>query len=187
MKTGRKRKANVRRDKNGKSRGEIEIVHPETLAVRRRDLRGDGIDPEQALNALAGFTLGRLYLRHQANPQDPGAIDKNQYEAGEAWQKIVHRHAAMMGYKLHIHTPSFVMVGNGMDCRMEPDDDQIMKLRRRFEDCYNSLMAACADHGIRVRDVTYGVAVENWPASSLSEKDYGQLRIGLNAIGRVLK
>ena len=39
MRTGRKRKSNVRRDAKGKSRGEFEVVDPETLAVRARELR----------------------------------------------------------------------------------------------------------------------------------------------------
>lgn len=186
MRTGRKRKTAVVRDRSGKSRGEPHVVSAEVRAVRERILEAEGVDTGEALNSLAGFTLGKLLLRHRANKDDPGSISQEQYEAGEAWSKIVHRHAAIMGYRLNIQTPSFIMVG-GMSVKSEPDEEQIIAIRRRWSDCYGELMSACRDHGLRVRDVTYGVCVENWPVLQLSEADYGHLRIGLNAIATALK
>jgi len=190
MRTGRKRKSNVRRDAGGKSRGELEVIHPETLAVRARELRKAGLDAgfagEHASDALAGFTLGVLHLRWQHNKDDPGGISDQQFNTAQAWCRIVHRHAAIMGYRLTIHTPSFIMVGGGASCLAEPDAHEILAIRRKWSDCYNALMAACRDHGLRVAIVTYGAAIENWPAGALSRKDLGDLRIGLNAIGKVV-
>lgn len=191
MRAGRKRKSNVLRDAKGKSRGEPQTIHPDVLRIRARELAKWGLPADfaakNAQNALAGFTLGVLRLRGQRNPDDPGGISEAQYEAGQAFQKIVHRHAAIMGYTLHIKTPSFVMVGEGLSCAKEPEEEDILKTRRKFSDCYNALMRACADHGLRVRDVLYGVCIENWPLGMLSREDYGLLRIGLNAVGKVVR
>jgi hypothetical protein len=187
---GRKRKPNVRRDANGKSRGEPKVIAPEVLAIRRRDLRADGIEfkePEDAKDSLCGFSLGRLLLRSRQDEANPGSISQSQFDAGQAWAAIVHRHAAIMGYKLNIKTPSMFLVGAGASCASDPDEQAILNIRRRFSDCYNGLMAACRDHGLRVRDVTYGIAVENWPLQRLSESDYGALRVGLNSLARVLR
>src|SRR5215470_10875600 len=110
---GRRRKPNVIRDLRGKSRGEPEGVHPETIAARLRELRREGVpvqDRQGALDALAGFTLGRLLLRNRADPGDPGSINEQQYNAGHEWAKLVRRHAALMGYALGTpKSPSFVM------------------------------------------------------------------------------
>ena len=62
------------RDRSGKSRGELETVAPEVLAMRARDLTRDNVSPVHAGDALAGFTLGRLLLRHRADRSDPGSI-----------------------------------------------------------------------------------------------------------------
>ena len=47
-------------------------------------------------------------------------------------------------------------------------------------------MSAARDHGMRVPIVTYGVCVENWSPAVLSPRDLGHLRIGLNALGKVV-
>src|SRR3989442_641811 len=117
---GRNRKPNVIRDARGKSRGEPAMVHPETVADRLRELRHDGVparDRNAALDALAGFTLGRLLLRNRADPGDPGSVNEQQYNAGQEWAKLVRRHAAIMGYALGSpKSPSFVLVGSGLSC-----------------------------------------------------------------------
>jgi hypothetical protein len=190
MRTGRKRKPNVRRDARGKSRGEPEMIAAESLAVRARELRAAGFTAsfagKHASDALAGFTLGVLHLRWQACRDDPGGISPEQFNSAQAWTRLVHRHAAIMGYSLTIRTPSFIMVGGGMTCIAEPDEREIVGVRRKWSDCYNALMVAARDHGLRVAIVTYGVCVENWPVGALSHEDLGHLRVGLNAIGKVV-
>ena len=190
MRTGRKRKLNVRRDASGKSRGEIGAIDPDSIAVRVRELVKagftDGFAGRHASDALAGFTLGVLHLRWQANKDDPGGISHEQFNAGQAWNRLAHRHAAIMGYNLNIRTPSFIMVGGGTSCLAEPDAQEIIGVRRKWSDSYNALMSACRDHGLRVSIVTYGVCIENWPVGALSYEDLGLLRIGLNAIGKVV-
>ena len=194
----RPRKLGVKRDEKGKWRGYA--IHPETIAVRERQLAHDGIilkfeafesgrrvEKRTADDRLSGFTLGRLYLRHRQDKTDPSGISEEQMNAGEAWASLVRRHAAIMGYSVSLKTPSLLMISGSSAPSADPDEETILYVRRRWSDCYNLLMEVCRDHGLTVRDVVYGVCVENWPISALGEKDFGNLRMGLNAIGRALK
>jgi hypothetical protein len=185
---GRKRKPNVERDRRGKSRGvSSQDLMAEALAYRRRDLLRAGISPEHALDALAGFTLGRLLLRHRADSSDPGSINEAQFNAGEAWAKLVRRHAAIMGYTLSSpKSPSFVLAASGLSCMAGPTESEVSSVRRQFANCYGALMEACRLHGLRVRDITYAVCLDDRPLESLSREDYGQLRIGLNALAKII-
>jgi len=165
-------------------------VHPETIAVRLRELRRCGVpvrDRHDALDALAGFTLGRLLLRHRADVSDPGSINEQQYDAGQEWAKLVYRHAIVMGYSLGSpKSPSFILVGAGLSCAQEPNEQEIIVVRRRWSDCYRALMETCKTHGLAVRDITYAVCIENRSIDLLTPADYGNLRIGLNALAKVL-
>ena len=181
----RPRKKNVFREANG--RESRSIIDPAVLATRARHLEEEGISGEHAKDALAGFTLGRLLLRWRADPGNPGGINQEQYDAGDAWASIVRRHGAIMGYRLNIHTPSFVMVGGGRDSTPEPEEETILHVRRQWRECYAAIIKACGTHGMRVRDVTYGVCIENWKIETLTQDDYGHLRTGLNALARALK
>jgi hypothetical protein len=192
----RPRKTNVKRDTTGRSRGESGI-HPETLAVRERHLRAAGVPltfekreltrngwqgvlKRTAEDRLAGFTLGVLRLRPK---DDPGSISEAQFDAGDEFCQIVHRHAAIMGYKLTVPSPNFMMMSGGRAVT-EPDEETIARVRGKFRLCFDALMEETRVHGKRVWQVTYGVCVENWPPASLSMADYGYLRTGLNALGK---
>jgi hypothetical protein len=189
-KTGRKRKTASVRDGSGISRDYRDRERRDydaTVTRRAVELKSQGIDPTEAANALAGFTLGKLRLR---GAHDPGGISEDQYLAGNEWARIIHRHAMVMGYevKRSPKSPGFVMVSAGVSCTAEPSEDEIGRIRSRFTAAYDALVMACRDHGgMRLRDVTYGVCVDNWPVEELSEVDYGMLRIGLNVIGRALR
>jgi hypothetical protein len=191
MSRGRKRKVTVIRDSRGKSRGEPTGIHPETIAVRLRELRRERVpvnDKQGALDALAGFTLGRLLLRNRADPGDPGSVNEQQYNAGQEWAKLVRRHAVIMGYALGTaKSPSFVTVGSGHSCAEEPDEADIISVRRQWSDCYRALMDVCRTHGLAVRDIVYAVCIDNRNINSLSATDFGNLRIGLNALAKVLR
>lgn len=186
----RPRKSNVRREPSGRiSRSEHQI-HPETLAVRERMLVAAGVpltfkkvemgrevEKRTAEDRMAGFTLGVLRLRPKG---DPGSISQEQYEAGDKFCRTIHQHAAVMGYKLNVPSPSYFL-GRGGSSR-EDDEDEIKRVRESFRRAFDALMEASATHGKRVWQVTYGVCVENWPHGALSAADYGHLRTGLNVL-----
>lgn len=194
---GRPRKKNVVRDSKGRSRGEVEQIHPEVIAVRERLLEQDGIILQfrrhegareiinkTATDRLAGSSLGRLYLRYQQGERIY-AITKEQYEAGEEWAGLVRRHSALV-YDRAIDPKSGSMeLGGGRSCS-EPDADNIIYIRRKWSDCHYYLMSAAEDHGRRVYEATYGICVREWPLNWLYFDDIGKLKIGLNAVGKAL-
>lgn len=182
---GRKRKTNVVRDKSGKSRGEPMVIHPETIAVRKREMQLAGVNENHATDQLAGFTLGILRLRGRDSPKDPGGISQDQYEAGQTFASVMHRYSMINGFRTGVKSPAFIMVG-GMSIASDPEQDEIDRTRRRFTECYNALAGAAREHGHRVQTVTYAVCVDNIPVGSLTPADYGYLRCGLNALGRVV-
>lgn len=189
----RPRKAGVLRSKTGKSLGEPQVIAKEVLAVRIRENARNGLYLEQPADALAGFTLGILLLRGRQDRGNPGGITQTQYDAGDRWSAIVRRHANIMGYDLKrgasVKSPSFSMVGGGRDTGPDADDEQIAAARDAFRVTYNAIMEASRDckAGTAIRDILYGVCVENRPAHELSEVDYGNLRLGLNTLARALR
>lgn len=197
---GRKRKTGAVRTSDGISRDyrdAQEKAYAASLAVRAAQLerervlpspkdRKDGIETF-ADNRLSGFTLGKLYLRYKTYSADPSGITGRQFSWGNRWCGIVHAHARIMGYRLSVKSPSFIMVaGQSGGAEPEPDEEEVMEIRRQFSDCYNMLMAASRDHGLRVRDITYGICIENWPIGTLQGDDIGLLRVGLNSVGKGL-
>jgi hypothetical protein len=187
----RPRKQNVKRDRNGISREYLvrqRTDYEKTIARRAIDIIRDGLMAENAVDSMSGFTLGRLRLRGRSDPSDPSGINEKQYWAGMEWTNLVYRHAALMGYKLNIQSPSVQMVSNGLSCLKEPEKDEILEVRRQWSDCYNSLMDKVKIYNApRLSNVVYGVCIENWPVQQLTPPDYGLLRIGLNALAWALK
>jgi hypothetical protein len=194
---GRLRKGNVRRDRNGKSRGEPLQIHPEALAVRERQLKEDGIVLEfnrmeghrqvikrTAEDSKAGSTLGRLLLRRQQGDY-ACSISQEQFDAGDAWSILCRRHASIMGYSLGPHAASFE-IGGGRSTH-EPIEETVLYVRRKWSSCYNALMEADKSHGHEVSKITFGICVENWPMAALwNDGGYGKLRTGLNTLARAL-
>src|SRR5262249_25442897 len=113
---------------------------------------------------------------------------EQQYNAGQEWAKLVRCHAVIMGYALGTpKSPSFVQVGAGHSCTEEPDEADIISVRRQWSDCYRVLMDVCRTHGLAVRDIVYAVCIDNRNINSLSATDFGNLRIGLNSLAKVLR
>ena len=198
---GRKRKFGAVRTKSGKiSRAGQGGVHPETLSVRERELKAVGlilefekleggrtVNKRTADDRLSGYTLGQLWLRKQQDKTCPGSISEDQFEAGEAWASlVVARKSIDDSRKLSAKTPSFSMVAGGGGSG-EMDQDRIDRIRKRWKDCEAALNGCGDGEPVRkIKQLLYGVCVENWPMAQLSETDLGQLRTGLNAIRRAL-
>jgi hypothetical protein len=192
---GRPRKNDVKRDASGKSRG-YDGIHPETIAVRERELKKDGIILHQmryngvsdvatstATDAKAGFTLGRLLLFHEQGDVQRG-INRKQFEAGDYWAGLCRRHAAIMGYSLGVKSPTLGQIG-GLSTT-EPLEETVIYVRQQWSNAYNRLRDLIPDYSDRPLKLSFGVCVENWPIGVLTANDYGLLRIALNTIGQAL-
>ena len=195
---GRPRLEGMKRDRSGRSRGPMDGVHPETIAARLRDLALDGIAAEyafsraakgqnRALNALGSSTLGRLYLRHQMNESDPGSIDEAQYNTGISFGRVVHRYAGLKGIRLRVRTPSFIMVGQGSIGDLDVvDPDFAERTIAKYNNCYAVIRDQSRIYGRNLMKPVRQVCIDDMPIKYLTEIDYGDIRVALNALRDVV-
>lgn len=184
---GRKRKINALRNAAGVSidhKQQQRLDYETRLARRARDLVADGVNPSNAPDRLAGFTLGRLLLRWRADKSDPTGLSQKQYDTGQRLAGIICRHAALHGYSLNVRSPAFVILG-GQDCSPPPDEERIAQIRAEFTVCYDAIMRVCREHDLRARDLTYGVCVQDW-SMKMIDNQFGLLRLVLNGAGDAL-
>lgn len=187
MRAGRKRKTNVVRDDGGISREherQQQIDYEARLAKRASQLEIEGIAPENAHLGLAGFSLGKLYLRFKADKSDPGSISRRQYEAGDRFARICRRHQIIMGLPRGVQAQS--LNGVGGKSLWEPPQSEIDEARGEFRACYDAL-AVFARTNRGAQELVYGVCVDNWPINDLSEKQFGTLRSALNELWKALR
>jgi hypothetical protein len=180
---GRPRKADRRRDlASGRSRGETAA---EITAVARAQRVKAGADPDEALNALNGSTLGILYRRSQMCASDPGGICAAQYSAAQSYISIVVRYCEIMGVPLP--RPSALAAAGAT--RPDPDEQVVLAVRRRFADFRRALLDAGRELGVgsRVNAAVYRICFEDPPIDAVSIEEIENLRYGLNAIARVMR
>lgn len=156
-----------------------------------------GVAPEDASNSLSGFTLGKMRLcglaAARSGVPDVRGISAAQYEAGEAYARLVRRYEAIKG--LPSGSPRSLDLGVGgtwATMALEPTEDHIARTKAQFLACYDALAEAARtiQHGRRpganLMTLTYDVCVLNRPLENLSDEACGDVRLGLNALGRVL-
>src|SRR5437588_11718219 len=114
---GRKRKANVARDRTGKSRGEgAEQAMATALAQPHRR------SAKTPREAKLGYPLGRLLLA--------GYITEKQHDAGQRWATIVRRYAALIGFPRDTpDAPNMELSSSGLSCVAAPDEKVILALQ----------------------------------------------------------
>jgi hypothetical protein len=174
--------------------------HPETIARRERELEALGIPltylkaegqrvverPTAVVN-LAGFTLGKLYLKWQADPKTKIGVNENEYKAGEAFADLVREHSKVMDYELKrsVQSPQWVSIGRGLPCIAEPDEDEmlrIMRIKHKFKMCWDDLTSL----GWSTIDLVSMVCIENVPVESLTERNVYFLRQALRKLSERL-
>jgi hypothetical protein len=178
---GRPRKAANRRDAHGRSRGETAA---EITAVVRAQRVKAGAPPADALNALWGSAIGTLHRRWQLDERDPHGISAEQYRAAQAYIATTIRYCELMGIPL----PRPAGAEEGAT-RPDPDDDTVLRVRRRFADFRRALLDAGAALGLgsRVNAAVYRVCIEDPPIAEVGATEVERLRYGLNAIARVAR
>lgn len=185
---GRKRKSGIVRDESGVSREHEKrqrLDYESRLAARGAKLLSEGINPDNANLGLSGFTLGKLFLRWKADKGDPGAISREQYQAGDRFARVCRRHQAVMGYSSEIRLLSASNATIRRGSGIEPTQSEVDDAREDFRACYDAL--AVQSRSTRgVQELVYGVCIDNRPVDTLTLTDYGNLREGLNALGKAL-
>ena len=178
---GRPRKSGRSRDPSGRSRGETSA---EITAVARAQRMKLGAPADDALNALYGSTIGILHRRWQICASDPSSLSADQYNAAQTYISTVIRYCELMGIPL----PRPAGMEDGAT-RPDPDDDTILRVRRRFADMRRALLDAGAALGLgaRVNAAVYRVCIEETPIETLRPSEVEALRYGLNAVARVVR
>lgn len=189
-KTGRKRKSTVMRDTTGKSRGEPQVVHPDTIARRHLTLIQGGLSAKQAaehaLNPLAGSCLGQLRLRGPHD--DPGGISQAQYAAGARYGAAHAKYRSLVGLPSPTtKSASAAIIGRMTGHPADPDEKQVAELRETLQACRNALNAAAAENGGGVITATLSVILDDPDITTLTRDHICALRVGLNALGRAFE
>lgn len=179
------RKDGVKRAANGKSLG-YSGVHPESKSKREAILRSSGISPavaqKEALNALAGSTLGILALR---GADSSAGISESQRAAGESFTLTHRRHAQLMGFRrATVASPNLVGVIGGQAEESFPGE--LDEVRGRMTRYMLALQQAGQTHGRGTVEAVWAVCIDQCPIEQLTAESIGALRIGLNSIGRVM-
>lgn len=131
---------------------------------------------DKARDPKAGYVFGRLSLTKAIRPE--------QYEAGEKWTRLFVRHAKIMG----IPMPSFpsIMAGNvaGGISHWEPEDEEVFKIRREFEDMNRELSDKLPGEYLEAQRALMGVCILD---KEPDMKRLGVLRVALNVLARMWK
>ena len=197
QKRGRPKLANMNRDKTtGRSRGEaVESIIATALLPRLKS----GITYEESIvrdlrtgkvvgsNQDAGHILGRLKMVGL----NPGGISENQFQAGWQYAQVVMRYRSIMG--MPSESPKAMNLGGGAGRALsaDPEEKSILASREKYNACTEALNAAGFEchQGNRVAKITNDVCMDRIDYNSISGDmvALGNLRAGLNALGRVLR
>ena len=184
MARGRPKKQNVIRDASGKSRGEI----VDFSVVMNQPHRRGALDP---MSHLLGFPLGRLRLSDD--------ISDDQLRTGSAWAGVVSAYAAIMGVPApsprsgelseRVQTGFYNWGTDEIPRDQETPEERaerIHETKTKYADCFEAMgqLGRTLGRGHRILFAVNKVCIENqYP----NQGDIGDLRLGLNAIDRILR
>ena len=179
---GRKRKPG-RRTACGRLANE-ETEREAMATVLNARARHFGVSINSARDPRLGTALGRLNYQ--------GRISDQQYQAGQTFGELYQRHHRTMG----LPTPSprsvaGLLINEGIFGGSEviPSPDDVARLRKRFDEAADALDACDRDHrlceGRRPAALIYRIVCVDEDARNWPVEDVGNLRVALNALGRV--
>lgn len=182
MRRGRPRKENVVRDGKGKSRGEIIDFSVVLNQPHRRHASGEARKSE-----LLGYPLGRLRFQNR--------ITETQLRAGNEWAELVRSYAATFGFPhgsarsgsllSDSGKPAYAFSSDEAAHDAENDEMRRVSLRTRYNGCFEIMLdvGRSIGEGRAVLIIMRRVCLEE---RNPLEQELGNLRVGLNSVGKVL-
>ena len=158
------------------------IIRAPAVAIR---IRYCGASVENALDENHATTIGRLFIRWQIDKRDPSGISQEQFAAACDYRRcVLAYHRIMEVPSPHPRATDLCSLGKGLSCGPESDTELVMKIRGEFRNCRRVLLDAgnSIGQGSRVNAVVYRVVIEDGPCF-----DFGNLKVGLNALARYFK
>lgn len=152
------------------------------MSVGIRNRLKDMVHPDDAKNQLTGSSFGRLCWR--------GDISRQQYDSGVAWAYTVHRFNQVVGFGAGLPKTSGVyteMVAYGLSTDPEPDLKTIEELKSEVNNIRREIKDHCSAYAAAALAVLRDVILADRHERSLSPKELGNLRCGLNALVRHYK
>ena len=181
---GRPRKANVRRDKAGISRGEIVDISAILSQPHRRHVK----DRNAAKSELLGYPLGRLRFTNQ--------ISELQHRAGNEWALLVRAFASANGIPVSSPRsgsllndsgkPGYAFSGDEARSDAEEYQKRCASLRTRYNACFERLTELGRALG-RDRQILIAARRVCIEERHPSDVELGDLRVGLNALAKELR
>ena len=184
IKSGRPRKANVRRDQSGKSRGEIVDITAILEQPHRRHVK----DRDAAKSELLGYPLGCLRLTNQ--------ISELQHRAGNEWALLVRAFAGINGVSVgsprsgsllnDSGKPGYAFSGHEARSDEEEYQKRCRVISGRYNACFERLteLGRALGQGTRIIITVRRVCIEE---RHPNEAEVGNLRVGLNALAKELR
>lgn len=195
---GRKRKstktisAEVPRYSNGKTKGNPAEIRATGL-IQRLKL---GAPLADAFDEKWGYTLGQMRLRGKAyenggfvGQRDPSGIDQTQYETAQRYEEVVFKNRYVKGLPNPFpKSPAFNNWIRGQSLAAEMSQDDIDKALGRFRDARACLLRTGVDFGLgaQINWIVYEVVIMDRPIDIIKPEEFGNFKLGLNALARVV-
>ena len=158
------------------------VIRAPAVSIR---IRHCGASAENALDEHHATIIGRLFLRGQANNTDPSGISGPQFAAAEDYRRCVFRYHRIMGIPSpHCRTSDLGVASAGLSCMPESDTAEANTIKGEFRNCRRVLLDAgnSIGQGSRINAIVYKVVIEDGACY-----DFGNLKVGLNALARYFK
>lgn len=137
----------------------------------------DLVHPDDARNQLTGSSFGRLLWGEQ--------ITRQQYDSGVAWAYTIHRFQQVVGFNAGLPKTSGVyseMVAYGLSTDPEPDLKTVEELKSEVNNIRREIRDHCSAFAQASVSILRDVILADRHERTLSARDMGNLRCGLNAL-----
>ena len=164
---GRKRKQNAKREPSGRVQRATPDQVRETVLQQRTRL----VSRSDAGSELAGYLLGRLYLKNHVR-------QRRLVDAGLKWAQLVGAYCVIYGIPKPTPQACQMNANFGIPIVAELPEERIAAIKSEYHSAYSALM----DAGMQPLKVTNSVCVnDEWPGGEF-DKVKGSLVAGLSAL-----